>query len=266
MGKERFSFGENWSKFSEDINDERMIIAQKSLMEMLRIDNLSGKTFLDVGCGSGLFSLVAKKLGAKVYSFDYDPDAVLCAKKIKECYFPEDDDWFISRGDILDDDFLNSLNKFDFVYAWGVLHHTGNMWCALDNVSSLVSSDGYLFIAIYNDQGLASSLWKKIKKFYNLSPRIIQMVILFFVFIRLYAKTIVSDTLKGNPFLSWEQYKKNRGMSPWIDLVDWAGGYPFEVAKPEDIINFYEKNGFILYNSKINNKGHGCNEFVFQKK
>lgn len=170
MKNKRFDFGKNWKNLLDVIDDDRIIQAQESLTEMLKIDNLSQKTFLDVGCGSGLFSLAARKLGAKVYSFDYDSESVLCAQKIKEIYFPKDNEWFISRGDVLDNNFLTSLNKFDFVYSWGVLHHTGKMWDALDNVSHLVSSNGYLFISIYNNQGFVSVLWEKIKKLYNASP------------------------------------------------------------------------------------------------
>jgi 2-polyprenyl-6-hydroxyphenyl methylase/3-demethylubiquinone-9 3-methyltransferase len=55
-------------------------------------------------------------------------------------------------------------------------------------------------------------------------------------------------------------------MSVWYDLVDWVGGYPFEVAKPEEVFDFYRKRGFELSRLKTSGGGLGCNEFVFIRK
>jgi 2-polyprenyl-6-hydroxyphenyl methylase/3-demethylubiquinone-9 3-methyltransferase len=52
-------------------------------------------------------------------------------------------------------------------------------------------------------------------------------------------------------------------MSPWRDVVDWVGGYPFEVAKPEAIFKFYQRRGFTMVDLNTCGGGHGCNEFVF---
>lgn len=68
------------------------------------------------------------------------------------------------------------------------------------------------------------------------------------------------------PFKAWDDKKKNRGMSVWHDLVDWVGGYPFEVAKPEEIFDFYRTKGFTLVRLKTCGGGLGCNEYVFIKK
>ena len=136
---ERFEFGENWRSFLSTLNDERIEVAKESLIEMLQVDNLSGKRFLDVGSGSGLFSLAARELGAEVVSFDFDPTAVACTQELRERYFPDDPNWAIQRGSVLDQRFLGSLGEFDVVYSWGVLHHTGEMWAALKNAASLVA-------------------------------------------------------------------------------------------------------------------------------
>ena len=131
----RFAFGGNWSKFLATITDQRIADAQRDISVMLGTDDLSGKTFLDIGSGSGLSSLAARKLGAKVRSFDFDPASVACTARLKALYFPDDDSWNVERGSVLDRGYLHSLGQYDIVYAWGVLHHTGDLWTALDYAS-----------------------------------------------------------------------------------------------------------------------------------
>src|SRR3712207_9119 len=77
---ERFEFGHNWAKYVRLIDAERIAEAERSLTQMLGMPSLAGLRFLDIGCGSGLFSLAARRLGAKVHSLDYDPTSVACAQ------------------------------------------------------------------------------------------------------------------------------------------------------------------------------------------
>lgn len=262
--RERFQLGENWRRFLSVLNEERIIEAEKSLKEKLEIEDLQGKTFLDIGSGSGLFSLAARRLGAKVHSFDYDPDSVACTEELKRRYFEDDPEWTIEQGSVLDEDYLKSLGQFDIVYSWGVLHHTGAMWKALENFSALVHKGGKLFISIYNDAGRSSRRWKLIKQSYNRLPKYLRFIVLYPCFIRLWLPTTIRDFLVGQPFHTWKNYvSSSRGMHPWRDVVDWVGGYPFEVAKPEEIFDFYRQRGYRLEKLKTCAGGHGCNEFVF---
>lgn len=262
---ERFQFGANWKRFLEVLNEDRIQEAELSLRLMLSTNNLNEKSFIDVGSGSGLFSLAAKRLGAKVQSFDYDPQSVACTRELKRQYFNDDLSWDIAEGSVLDIDYIKNLDEFDVVYSWGVLHHTGDMWKALENVSYLVKNDGQLFLAIYNDQGGASRRWKYLKKIYN-RYKFLRLPLLIFTLIRKWTLTFVKDLIKGNPMRSWRAYKTSRGMSAWHDVVDWIGGYPFEVAKPEEIFSFFREKGFVLEKMVTRCGGSGCNEFVFRKK
>jgi 2-polyprenyl-6-hydroxyphenyl methylase/3-demethylubiquinone-9 3-methyltransferase len=260
---ERFRFGENWSRFLEVLNEDRIDEAVLSLKQMLGVEDLIGKSFLDLGSGSGLFSLAAKRLGATVVSIDFDPQSVECTKELKRRYFSHDQAWIIKEASVLDIDFIHSLEPFDIVYSWGVLHHTGNMWQALENVVSLVKQRGRLFISIYNDQGNKSKRWRFLKKKYNSTP-LLRPALIVLTLVVTKGYSFIKDTLKGDPLKSWKEYKKSRGMSAWHDVIDWIGGYPFEVAKPEEIFQFYRTRGFELEALTTSN-GLGCNQYVFIK-
>lgn len=262
---QRFAFGENWRRFLAVLDESRIRQAEISLRDMLDVQDLTGRSFLDIGSGSGLFSLAARRLGARVHSFDYDPQSVACALEIKRRYLPADTAWTIEQGSVLDSRYLSRLGKFDIVYSWGVLHHTGAMWEALSNAAALVEPEGKLFIAIYNDQGTASRRWKAVKRTYNRTPRPLRFTIEVPALVVLNWRTSVKDLLRLKPFASWRQYSGNRGMSPWRDLVDWVGGYPFEVARPEEIFDFYKARGFVLTKLKTAGGSVGCNEFVFAR-
>jgi 2-polyprenyl-3-methyl-5-hydroxy-6-metoxy-1,4-benzoquinol methylase len=264
---ERFEFGKNWSRFLAHLDDNRIATAEQSLRKMLEIEDLSGKRFLDIGSGSGLFSLAARRLGASVHSFDYDPHSVACTSELKARYFPGDSSWTVEEGSALDAGYLNSLGQFDIVYSWGVLHHTGEMWRALENAHRAVGPGGKLFIAIYNDTGSQSSRWKWIKRTYNQLPGLLRVPFALAVSLPEEAKSILRSLLTLNPgkyVRTWASNKK-RGMSKWHDMIDWVGGYPYEVATPEEIFEFYKIRGFTLSKLKCGGVGLGCNEFVFQK-
>jgi 2-polyprenyl-6-hydroxyphenyl methylase/3-demethylubiquinone-9 3-methyltransferase len=264
----RFAFGKNWQRFLEHLDDTRIAEAEKSLRAMLELENLNGRSFLDIGCGSGLFSLAAMRLGAKkVFSFDYDPQSVACAQELKRRYFPQADNWIIEQGSALDQTYLARLGQFDVVYSWGVLHHTGNMWQALENVVAPVSPGGKLFIAIYNDQGRQSRFWKAVKQRYcrNVAWRF-AIIAWFGTYIGV--KGFIKDVfiLRKNPLARFREYKAQRGMSYFTDILDWLGGYPFEVARPEAIFDFFRSRGFELVKLKTPVYTYANNEFVFLKR
>ena len=261
----RFAFGENWRRFLALLNEERIRRAEQSLLTMLRRTTLGGCRFLDIGCGSGLFSLAARRLGASVHSFDYDPGAVGCVLELRQRFFAGDTEWRIEQGSALDSDYITSLGAFDVVYSWGVLHHTGHMYEALRNAALPVGPGGTLFIAIYNDLGTRTARWRAIKRLYNRLPRPLRPAYAACAAAPNEVKALARACLSGHPLAylrAWSEIG-DRGMSRWRDIVDWVGGYPYEVATPEQIFDFYRSRGFTLITLKCGGVGLGCNEFVF---
>jgi 2-polyprenyl-6-hydroxyphenyl methylase/3-demethylubiquinone-9 3-methyltransferase len=265
----RFEFGENWTRFLALLNEDRIAEAENSLRKMLDVENLEGKSFVDVGSGSGLFSLAARRLGACVHSFDFDPKSVACTRELKRRFFADDLNWTINEASALDKEYIGTLGQFDVVYSWGVLHHTGQMWQALENVTALVKPRRKLFIAIYNDTGSQAARWTWIKKTYNDLPRALRAPFAALMILPEEAKNFTKAmlTLKPGDYIkSWTAYDKSRGMNRWRDIIDWVGGYPYEVATPDEIFDFYRERGFELDKMRCGGVGLGCNEFVFTKK
>ena len=266
---ERFEFGENWGRFLAVVGEERICEAQASLRTMLGRPDLAGLTFLDVGSGSGLFSLAAARLGAtRVHSFDYDPSSVGCTSELRRRYAPAGADWTVQCGSVLDVGYIDALGCFDVVYSWGVLHHTGAMWTALDNACAAVADDGRLFISVYNDQGSRSRMWRAVKRRYNQLPERARLPFVLAVMVLRELLTAGKSVVRVRPreyVRGWTNYKSTRGMSRWHDLVDWVGGYPFEVAKPEEVFEFCHDRGFEMESMRTCAGGLGCNEFVFHR-
>ncbi|MEU9009414.1 class I SAM-dependent methyltransferase [Streptomyces sp. NPDC048479] len=248
----RFAFGRNWQKFSRLVDEDRIAAARESLVAALGTGDLAGRTFLDIGCGSGLFSLAARQLGAKVHSFDYDPDAVATTRQLRNRYAP-DSDWRVEHGSVLDSSFVSRFGQFDIVYSWGVLHHTGALWEALDTASRLVAPGGLLYVSIYNDQGLRSRAWRHVKRTYNSSGPVARGLLV--AGSRMYLKApehaaALLKLAKTGRRPVGGRGRRARGMSVWYDLIDWVGGYPFEVAAPEEVFRMGRRHGLELRHLK----------------
>ncbi len=260
----RYGFGKNWDDWEKKhFSEERLAIARRHLLGFLRRRDLNGSSFLDIGCGSGLHSMAAYRAGARpVVSFDYDPIAVETTERLwRRAGSPGD--WLISQGDVLDRALMASLAHADIVYSWGVLHHTGDLWRALENARLPLASDGVLYVALYCSEVYIDpppSYWIAKKERYNRSGALARRW--------LEASHIWSHTVlptlraRDNPLRAILAYKKNRGMSFYTDVKDWLGGYPMEFAGNLETIAFGRDHlGLEIANL---NAGGGNSEYLFR--
>jgi SAM-dependent methyltransferase len=260
----RFGFGANWANFVEtSFSEEKLESSIKHLKSFLRVDDLRGKSFIDIGSGSGLHSLAAFRLGAnRIFSFDYDQDSVATTNRLRE-FAGSPQNWTVKQGSVLDDAYMNSLDKFDVVYSWGVLHHTGDMWTAIRNALTPLKADGVFYVALYSPEiyvSPPSHHWLTVKRTYNSATDFQKRRMEWD-----YAwRTAIRPALKAkqNPLSIMRQYGE-RGMTFWTDVRDWLGGYPMEFAAFKDTVNFCKSVANVdLVNCAA---GEGNTEFLFAR-
>lgn len=253
-----FTFGKNWRGFLAQFNQAALDEAAINIRAWLGGRSLKGKRVLDVGCGSGIHSLSFwQHQPAELVSFDLDPLCVECTQSLRE-RSGRPDNWRVTSGSALDSNFLAGLGQFDAVYAWGVLHHSGHLWKALANTCQLVVPGGRLWISIYTKgKNYAKDLG--LKQRYKAAGRWGKRAmegrwILGLMWQRLKARQ--------NP-LAWNQ-PSGRGMNTYHDLVDWLGGLPYEVADPQDVIDYCQSQGYKLERVKFAREG-GCSVYLFRR-
>jgi 2-polyprenyl-6-hydroxyphenyl methylase/3-demethylubiquinone-9 3-methyltransferase len=259
-----FEFGENWKNYSKTVDQKRIDSAIEGVRKLFP-DGLTGKTFLDIGCGSGLHSLAALSLGAaSVTAIDIDENSVATTRELLTKYAPGSR-WTAQISSVFEAS-PDTLGKFDVVYSWGVLHHTGDMWRAIECAARFVNPGGQFAIAIYSATA-CDPMWKVEKKLYSRASRPIQWSVR-----RLYmAAFLAAKTLLGvNPISYVRNYSKTRGMNFSHDAHDWLGGYPYETATAIEIRDRIGKMGFtedrsFLVPANSGLFGSGCNEYVFQR-
>ena len=261
----RYEFGKNWQSFNKSsFTEERLKIAKESILSFIHLDTLNGKTFLDIGSGSGLQSLAAYKAGAKqVFSFDYDIKSVDATQYLWiQAGRPKN--WKVCQASVLDKEFMNSIGKFDIVYSWGVLHHTGDLWSALENSQIPLKSDGVLYVSLYAKEAYQDpppEYWLKIKQKYNKAGSLKKKQIE----LRYLYENLMKSKI-GNIYQVIKMivsYKKNRGMAFWTDVKDWLGGWPMQFCSANEVYSFSLNNlNLCLIKLKM---GNGCTEYLFKK-
>jgi 2-polyprenyl-6-hydroxyphenyl methylase/3-demethylubiquinone-9 3-methyltransferase len=263
-----FSFGQNWSDYSELVSETHITFAENELSRLMNTDNLQDLKWCDLGCGSGIHSVAAARLGATVTAVDIDPISTATTEKLARKFGVE------SKIEVLNFSvFDHSLSQesFDVVYSWGVLHHTGDMWSAIDGATALLSkkTGSQFVVALYRKTKLCR-LWNIEKRLYKNAPVLGQRAVRGF-FVLAYDLSLL--VRRKNPRAHRRNYLQMRGMSFSHDVHDWLGGYPYESVSAEVLFRNMRARGFTQVRSFVRSPhraqwgffGSGCDEFVFER-
>jgi 2-polyprenyl-6-hydroxyphenyl methylase/3-demethylubiquinone-9 3-methyltransferase len=255
-----FRFGDNWQSYAHTITEGRIERAVAGLRELVP-DDCAGKTFLDIGCGSGIHSLAASILGAKVTPIDIDPASVDATHSVLNSHgFPA----VVAKQVSVFDLNPATFGQFDIVYSWGVLHHTGDMWRAVSKAADLVRPGGRLVLALY-DKTPFCGLWRAEKVWYSKASEMSQRRARA-IYVMLFR---LKCALTGRSFAKRVAgYDSYRGMDYYHDLHDWMGGYPYESTRSSEVKRFLESRGFsqtvfIPSGVRMGMFGSGCSQYAF---
>jgi SAM-dependent methyltransferase len=254
-----FAFGENWASYAGLVDEPRVEQATANLRRL--VGDLAGRTFLDIGCGSGLHALAAARLGAsRIVAIDIDPRSVETARALLSRFGVSAQ---IAVADILK---ARDLGTFDVVYSWGVLHHTGAMHEAIARASDCVRPGGLFAFALYRRTPFCG-FWKVEKRLYSRAPKFVQdawrsLYVAAFAF---------RQWTLGRSFREFvRQYGQDRGMEYYHDVHDWLGGYPYESIAPQEVAETVAALGFehvrdfpLAPGSGL--FGTGCHEYVYRR-
>lgn len=263
-----FAFGKNWIDYAHKIDPDRIHQAERDLQRLLGCERLDGRSFLDIGCGSGLHALAASRIGAaRVVGIDIDADSVAASRWTLSRFAPGAA-CDIREGSILDTPSA-VRGPFDVVYSWGVLHHTGNMRRAIAAAAALVADDGLLCVALYRKTPFCG-MWRMLKPRYAAAtPRAQQRARHAYILARR-----CTMTLAGKNFRRYvERYGARRGMTFENDVHDWLGGYPYESISPRACRALLRELGFEPVRAFLGRQwgslfglfGSGCDEYVFKR-
>lgn len=264
-----FDFGRNWADYAQHINERKVALADEGFYKLVPPEYLKGRSVLDIGCGSGLHALSALRGGAShVTGIDIDPLSVQTAQKVIEQSWKEPNYNFVAHNILSDAPNPALRETYDIVYSWGVLHHTGDLWAAVEKAAERVAPGGLFVIALYKKSPLCD-VWRKEKKFYTSLPTWGRRV-LDYIYAGAY---LLGKLIQGeNPAEYLRDYERERGMDFMTDVRDWLGGYPYQSATADEVRAQVEAKGFqteVFYNTAPPRLrglfGCGCAEYVFSK-
>jgi 2-polyprenyl-3-methyl-5-hydroxy-6-metoxy-1,4-benzoquinol methylase len=115
--------------------------------QIIPFDAIAGKRVLEVGCGMGLHTELMARAGACVTAIDISPKSVAATKarlalrgvaaEVREA----------------DAELLDVETEFDFIWSWGVIHHSSRTGRVLRNLYRALKPGGQLRFMVYSLDG-----------------------------------------------------------------------------------------------------------------
>jgi SAM-dependent methyltransferase len=263
----RFAFGDNWASYAKLVGEAHIEEARQGLLKLLPAAAFEGRSFLDIGCGSGLHALAAARLGVRhVLAIDLDQKSVATTEALLARHAGSVP-WTVRRADVFDLQ-PRQHGRYDVVYSWGVLHHTGDVAEALAKAAALVNPGGYFAFALYRPTRL-DRLWVAEKRWYaKVGPRAQRLARALYVGL-LRARL----ALTGRSLEAYIATYQARGMDFGHDVHDWLGGYPYQSIGAGEVEALMARQGldklreFAVSRSAVpvGLFGSGCDEYVYRR-
>lgn len=265
-----FAFGKNWASYARSIGRPQIDEAVAGLSRLLGGERLDGKRFLDIGSGSGLHALAAFELGAaEVVALDIDPDSVETTRAVLALHAPGRPAE-VAQASVFD---LSpaQYGRFDVVYSWGVLHHTGDMLRAVRTAAALVADGGQFVFALYRRIWM-DPFWRLEKRWYaKASPK--SQARARALYVALFRLGLLATGRRFADYVA--AYGQRRGMDFQHDVHDWMGGWPYESILPREVAALMSELGFarvrefckrgLLGGRRVGLFGSGCDEYVYRR-
>jgi SAM-dependent methyltransferase len=258
-----YEFGANWARFSEGISEVCVSEAMKGMERLVAGEDIRGKRFIDIGCGSGLHSLAALRWGAaQVLAIDIDARSVATTEAVLHRFAPSGP-WRTEVQSVFD---MPIEPGFDIVYSWGVLHQTGDMRRAIERAVAKALPGGLICLALYRRTPLCWA-WRIEKRIYSHSPRPVRALLewLYLLGHRM------SHMIVGTSYKTYvDNYVGSRGMDFMTDVRDWLGGYPHESISEAEMLELARRLGLDVVRRFCHKPGSGilgsgCDEYVLRR-
>ena len=162
-------YGNLWKDLNDDYinNESKNVLLNIFEKNNQSIDLIKNKSVLDMGCGSGRFTIALAQLGAQmVTGIDLGKTGISVGRKISEKLNLKNIKFL--EGNVTSLPFEN--DSFDFVFSKGVLHHTGNLNKGLDEYHRVLKKGGNGFLYLYGSGGLFWNSRIKMREVMKLIP------------------------------------------------------------------------------------------------
>jgi ubiquinone/menaquinone biosynthesis C-methylase UbiE len=195
-------------------------------------DEVKGKSVLDAGCGTGIFSIIFANNGAaRVKGIDISEGSLETGRSLKEKFGLENIEFV--KEDMLRLPFKDE--EFDIVWAWGTVHHTTDPLAAITELMRVLKRGGSLFLAVYKRTRL-TFIHEIIRRTLVRTPRRMWT----------FLSKVMAFFLAPVVFFFKKREKSRKGEKLEELILDWYFVPIRHYYRPKEIQTFLEDRGFVI--------------------
>ena len=124
---------------------------EKPFSKLIPYDLIKGKKVLEIGCGTGNHTKLIAEQGCQLTAIDITPKAVVLTKKRLDL-------WNL-KANVLQMDAENmsfSDSIFDFIWSWGVIHHSSNPEAIVAEMARVLKKGGEARVMVYHKNSICA--------------------------------------------------------------------------------------------------------------